>query len=131
MPNPNAHPPVRRSLWQRYNLSIVLLIAFLASWVGQAITEWFVVSMEAEQHGSSATVSDYLWEFGQSTLENWQSEFLQLLTFVVLTTILVHLGSPESRDSDEQTEATLERIEAKVEALSRELENHARAESKA
>ena len=49
-------------------------------------------------------------------MENWQSEFLQLLTFVVLTSFLVHKGSHESKDGDEEIRATLERIERKLEA---------------
>ncbi len=112
-----ARPPERRTVWQRYGLSITLATLFVAAWIGQAITEWFVVASEAEEHGSTATFGDYMWQFGQSTLENWQSEFLQLLAFVVLTTILVHVGSPESRDTDEETQAALERIEAKLDAL--------------
>jgi hypothetical protein len=114
-----AHPPERTTIWQRYGLSITLAAMFLVSWIGQAVTEWFVVAADAEAHGTPASFGDYLWQFGQSTLENWQSEFLQLLAFVVLTTLLVHIGSPESRDTDEETQAALERIEAKVDSLRR------------
>lgn len=114
-----ANVPRRTTVWSRYGLSITLTALFLATWVGQAVTEWFVVAKEARDNGHSLLFGDYLWEFGQSTLENWQSEFLQLLTFVVLTTILVHVGSPESKDSDEATEAALERIEAKLDELRR------------
>lgn len=115
----SAKAPERRTVFQRYGLSIVLAILFVVSWAGQAITEWFVVRMEAEEHGQSMNAGDYLWQFGQSTLENWQSEFLQLLTFVVLTAFLVHMRSPESRDGDEEMQAALERIEAKVDSLRR------------
>lgn len=121
MPDPHAKPKPRTTVLQRYGLTIVLASLFLAAWLGQAIAEWFTVANEAEQHGSSITVSEYLWSFGQSTLENWQSEFLQLLAFVVLTAFLVHMGSPESRDSDEETQAALERIEAHVLILERQL----------
>lgn len=114
-----AQPPERRTFVQRYGLSLVLAILFVLAWAGQALTEWFVYSSEAQQHGQQPTFGDYLWEFGQSTLENWQSEFLQLLTFVVLTVFLVHQGSHESRDSDEEMQASLERIEAKVDAIRR------------
>lgn len=119
MANTRARPPQRRTVWQRYSLSIVLGLLFLTSWLAQAVTEWQVVAKEAESHGEAMTTGDFLWEFGQSTFENWQSEFLQLLTFVVLTVFLVHQGSPESRSSDEETEASLERIEAKLDALTR------------
>ena len=46
-----------------------------------------------------------------------QSEFLQLLTFVVLTTYLIYRGSHESKDSDLEMQAALERIEARVDPL--------------
>lgn len=54
---------------------------------------------------------------GQSTFENWQSEFLQIFAFIVLTTFLVHKHSHESPDVDFETEASLRRIEARLAAL--------------
>ena len=56
-------------------------------------------------------------EFGQSTLENWQSEFLQLFSFVVFSAVLIHRGSAESRDGDDRMEETLQRIEKKLDEL--------------
>jgi hypothetical protein len=61
--------------------------------------------------------SGYVWEWGQATFENWQSEFLQLLTFVVLTTFLIHKGSHESKDTDDEMMAALERIESRLKNL--------------
>ena len=46
-----------------------------------------------------------------------QSEFLRLLTFVVLTSFLIHRGSPESRDSDDEMQKSLNRIEKRLKAL--------------
>jgi hypothetical protein len=43
-------------------------------------------------------------EFGQWTLENWQSEFLQLFSFVVVSAVLIHHGSSESKDGTERIE---------------------------
>src|SRR5690349_2771593 len=60
------------------------------------------VSAEQQQHGQAAQVfgSDgYVWTWASATFENWQSEFLQLLTMAVLTSFLIHKGSAESRDS--------------------------------
>lgn len=48
--------------------------------------------------------------FWASTLENWQSEFLQLLTFVVLTTFLIHRHSHESRDSQDEMAEDIRQI---------------------
>ena len=58
--------------------------------------------------------------FGVDVLENWQSEFLQVFVFIVLTTFLVQRKSHESPDTDYDTEAALRRIEAKVDRLERE-----------
>lgn len=52
-------------------------------------------------------------------MENWQSEFLQLLTFVVLTSFLIHRGSHESRDTDDEMKAQLDRMEARLERIDR------------
>ena len=43
-----------------------------------------------------------MWQFWESTLENWQSEFLQMFSFAVLSALFIHRGSAESKDSDEQ-----------------------------
>jgi uncharacterized membrane protein YhaH (DUF805 family) len=31
-----------KRLWRDYNLSVVLDLLFIASWVGQLITQWFI-----------------------------------------------------------------------------------------
>jgi hypothetical protein len=71
----------------------------------------------ARAHGEAVVVSDYLVQFGQSTLENWQSEFLQLFSFVVFSAVLIHKGSAESKDSDEEMQAALKRIEKRLDEL--------------
>jgi hypothetical protein len=40
--------------------------------------------------------------FVEATAENWESEFLQMASYVVLTAVLIQRGSPESKDPDEQ-----------------------------
>ena len=69
------------------------------------------------EHATAFGDAGYFWRWGEATFENWQSEFLQLFTFVVLTTFLVHRSSHESPDTDYDTEASLRRIEAKIDAL--------------
>lgn len=106
--------------WRERNLGMVLLVLFLASWALQAWTGWHHFQAEQSEHEQAATVfgqSGYVWSFLQATMENWQSEFLQLLTFVVLTAFLIYKGSPESRDSDDEMKETLKRIEAQLDAL--------------
>ena len=103
-----------QKIWSNFGLSIALAILFLVTWIGQAIVEWPVFAQEQRAHDEPATITDYFVSFSQSTLENWQSEFLQLFTFVVLAALLIHRGSAESKDSDERMEASLKRIEKKL-----------------
>jgi len=100
-----------RSLWREFSLSFALLILFLVSWIGQGVAEWQVATDEANTHGEEPAVGDFMGEFAQSTLENWQSEFLQLFSFAALAALYIHKGSAESKDSEEKIEASLRRIE--------------------
>jgi hypothetical protein len=99
-------------------LSLTLLVLFLVSWVGQPYFQYQHELDEAGSHGESGSPllsADFLHSFWASTLENWQSEFLQLLTFVVLTTYLIHRHSHESRDSNEVIAADIRAIKSKLE----------------
>lgn len=107
-------------LWRHYSLGLVLLVLFLSSWGVQAWTGWEHFRTEQESHNEAATVfgsGGYIWWFGESTFENWQSEFLQLFAFVTLTTFLIFRGSPESKDGDEEMKAALDRIEKRLKEM--------------
>jgi hypothetical protein len=111
-----------RGIWRGYGLSITLVVLFLAAWALQTWTGWVEFVSEQHQLGQTAEAfgpDGYVWGWAQSTFENWQSEFLQVFVFIVLTTFLVHRASHESPDTDYETEAALRRIEAKVDALER------------
>jgi hypothetical protein len=116
-----------KRLWRGYNLSIVLGLLFLTTWIGQLITQWFSWANEQMDHNQPLQIGGFLWEFWQSTLENWQSEFLQLFSFVVLSAFFIHRGSAESRDSDERMQQTLNRIEKRLAALEEGDRSQARA----
>lgn len=105
-----------RRVWKNFALSITFSVLFLLSWGGQAVAEWQIFADDQRAHGTAATLGPFLMEFGQSTLENWQSEFLQLFSFVVLASMFIHRGSAESKDSDERMEALLKRIADKLDA---------------
>ena len=100
-----------RSVWREFGLGLVLMILFFGTWIGQGISEWQTFTDSQREHGQPVDVGDFVATFGQSTLENWQSEFLQLFSFVVLAALYIHKGSAESKDSDEKVEASLRRIE--------------------
>jgi len=103
-----------------YGLTIVLASLFLVSWILQTYAGWMDFRSEANQHHQVAQFfgSDgYVWHWLSQTMENWQSEFLQLLTFVSLTAYLVHVGSHESRDTDDEQKEQLDRIEKELQEL--------------
>jgi len=84
-------------------LSLALFALFLISIIGQAIMGWRALAEELRIHGESAMgFLAYLatGHFLSATFENWESEFLQMAVYVLLTAILVQRGSPESRDPD-------------------------------
>jgi hypothetical protein len=102
---------VRRFLKEN-SLPVFFGILFLASLTGQAIAGHILYNEEQLDHGG-ATISflRYLTssDFGQAVMENWQSEYLQFLVFLMATIWLVQKGSPESkpladagRESDEE-----------------------------
>ena len=95
-------------------MGLVFASLFLASWMGQLVFEWFSFADEQATHGEHAIFfSTEFWAaFWQSTLENWQSEFLQVSAFVIAAAYFVYKGSSESPDGEE-------RLEAKVDALLR------------
>lgn len=101
-------------LFKNYSLSIVLAILFLTSWIGQGYTQWLEFTNTQQEHRQEVKFEEFLPEFWASTFENWQSEFLQLLTFVLLTSFLIHKGSHESKDSDEEMMALLQKIDRKL-----------------
>ena len=106
-----------KRIWKNYSLSITLAGLFLLSWIGQLVAQWFTWANEQVEHEQPLVVGDFLWQFWTSTLENWQSEFLQLFSFVVLAALFIHKGSAESKDSDEQMQRTLDRIDKRLKAL--------------
>ena len=103
-----------------YGLAWVLLTLFLVSWVMQTWMGWEEFVAEQNTHEQSAQVfgqDGYIWTWGAATFENWQSEFLQLLSMAVLTSFLIFKGSAESRDSDDEMQETLVRIERRLDDL--------------
>jgi hypothetical protein len=109
-----------RSVWREFGLGLILMILFFATWAAQGIAEWQTYTDDQRAHGEPVTVGDFVATFGQSTLENWQSEFLQLFSFVTLAALYIHKGSAESKDGDEKLEASLRRIEEHLGTLPQE-----------
>jgi hypothetical protein len=88
-------------LWLRnQSLSLFFLVLFLATLIGQSIAGQRAFNQDQLQHGSE-TVSYLRYvlssDFGQAMMENWQSEYLQFMLFIMATVWLVQRGSNESK----------------------------------
>ena len=93
------------------SLSIVFFLLFFFSIIGQAITGLKEHNQQMQQEGGRQLgMAQYLTSghFLQATFENWESEFLQMALFVVLTMCLYQKGSSESKDPDKKEEVDRE-----------------------
>jgi hypothetical protein len=106
-----------RKIWPNFALSITFCGLFLISWASQGLAEWGEFRSDQRAHGQPASAQEFVLQFGQSTLENWQSEFLQLFSFVVLAALMIHRGSAESKDSDDRMEGKIDEIIARLDRL--------------
>jgi hypothetical protein len=83
---------------------------FVLSLSGHAVFEWFSYVNEQADHGAAVNTNGFLVIFLRDTLENWQSEFLQLIWQVAGLSFLLHVGSPQSKEGDDRKEEKLDAI---------------------
>ena len=115
------------SIWKRKAYFFITLILFLISIVAHWIFGWKAFANEELEHQRVPELSDYLVIAMRDTMENWQSEFLQLIWQVVGLSFLWYTGSPASKEGDERKEAKIDHILKKIdpegaETIMRELE---------
>jgi hypothetical protein len=70
---------------------------------------------EQQAHQQPIVASEYTVQMLRDTLENWQSEFLQLVWQVAGLALLLHVGSPQSKEGDDRMEAKIDAILLAVE----------------
>jgi hypothetical protein len=90
-------------VWKNNGLSIVIFVLFLLCLVGHAVSGWKVYNEEQREHGEETVpFTEFLKtsEFGETVFENWESEFLQMGFYVILTVFLYQRGSSESKKHD-------------------------------
>jgi Domain of unknown function (DUF6766) len=84
-------------------LSVVVFALFILFLAGQSITGYYAYNDEQHDHRQPPIsypeylTSGHLWA---AVFENWESEFLQMSAYVVLTVFLFQRGSAESKDPD-------------------------------
>jgi len=96
---------------QNNALSLAFIVLFILSFAGQVYFGLEEYNKELTENGGTPVVlSAYFLSghFLQSTFENWESEFLQMALFVILTIFLQQKGSSESKDFDKEEEVDRE-----------------------
>ena len=90
--------------WVRENsLSVALFGLFVLFLTAQSLTGWRSSNADRKEHDQpTLSYGTYLTSahFVEATFENWESEFLQMAAYIVLTVWLVQKGSSESKPLD-------------------------------
>ncbi|HEX2271151.1 MAG TPA: DUF6766 family protein [Pyrinomonadaceae bacterium] len=92
-----------RKILRDNGLTIILVLCLILFLVGQVVAGMLHYNDEQRTHGQpEVDIVSYLAtpHFVEATTENWESEFLQMFAFVLLTACLYQKGSAESRDPD-------------------------------
>lgn len=100
----------------RNGLSVVFISLFLLTLLAQALTGWNEHNNELNEQGArSLDLGSYLQSghFISATFENFESEFLQMMLYVLLTVKLRQIGSAESKKIDQEEEVDREPIPSK------------------
>ena len=94
-----------RRFLRNNGLSVTMFGLFIAFLLAQSLTGWLTTNAENEAHNQpTLTYMGYLTSGGfvEATFENWESEFLQMGAYVLLTAFLIQRGSPESKKPDDE-----------------------------
>jgi hypothetical protein len=82
------------------SLALVMGAIFLGSWFAHSVTGWSSYNADQIEHEQEPlSWLEYVGsaDFWQTTLQNWQSEFLAVGSMAVLAIYLRQRGSPESK----------------------------------
>jgi amino acid transporter len=96
---------VMKSFLKNNGLSLVFFLLFIIALIGQFFSGYAEHNKEREEDGQRLfSISEYIssGHFLQATFENWESEFLQMALFVILTISLYQKGSSESKKPGEK-----------------------------
>jgi hypothetical protein len=94
-----------RRLWRRHGLSLTLFGLFLLCALGQSVMGHRHYTAEQQAHGRPPVgYVAYLrtGHFVEALAENWESEFLQMAAYILLTVGLRQKGAPESKKLDQE-----------------------------
>jgi hypothetical protein len=104
----------RYSIWRRYSYAWITIAFFAFSLAGQWVFGWFAYIDEQHAHGQPVEMGSFAVQTLRDMLENWQSEFLQLLWQVGGLALFFYMGSPQSKEGDDRMEAKIDEILRRV-----------------
>jgi amino acid transporter len=100
-----------KRFFRNNGLSLVFFFLFIIALIGQFFSGYAEHNKERKEQGyRPISVSEYIYSghFIQATFENWESEFLQMALFVVLTISFRQKGSSESKKCEGKEEVDRE-----------------------
>jgi hypothetical protein len=103
--------PGPRAWVRNHSLSLAFTALLLAALGGQALTGLAGYNEQArDAQLPTLSLLQYVAssQFAVDVAENWQSEYLQFLLYILLTVWLIQIGSPESKKPDERGRETFE-----------------------
>jgi hypothetical protein len=106
---------------KRFGYIWVTAVLFVGSLIGHWILGWMVFVKDQQAHQQAIELGEYVATMGRDTLENWQSEFLQLIWQVAGLRMLLCVGSPQSKEGDDRREEKLDALLRKLDPTSAEV----------
>jgi len=91
------------NLIKNHSLSAAMFAIFALTLIALSLTGWQNYNEDQKEHDQqTVSYTEYLAtpNFGEAVFENWESEFLQMGAYVLLTVMLIERGSSESKDPD-------------------------------
>ncbi len=107
--------PSKRGFFRANNLSLVCFALFAIFVVGLLFTGYRNYNADQESHGEpEVSLGEYATSggFWEALTENWESEYLQVAAYVILTVFLIQKGSSESKDPEKHEEVDRDPLDA-------------------
>jgi succinate dehydrogenase hydrophobic anchor subunit len=95
--------PSKHGFWRANSLSLVCFALFAIFAFAQSVTGLREFNSDQRTHGEpESSYGEYLTDghFWEALTENWESEFLQMGAYILLTVFLIQKGSAESKDPE-------------------------------
>jgi hypothetical protein len=106
MDDPKKHSFIYRNGLTLFFVALTIITLFAQIFTGLKVYN----NQQKEHHQSEVSMAQYLntGHFVETTFENWESEFLQMAMYVIITVKLRQIGSSESKPLEGEEEVDRE-----------------------